>query len=191
MRPSDSRHHIHRDQSAPSHINDLRFSSARSRRSARPGEASFSQATVTWAKTVIPICAANAARSSGTPRVRRASASAPRKSGRLRPFPLLKRGCCRDHCLPGLGERAVGLEQRADRPEGPEQGVERRRLPWNLFERGKQRLQRHRLPVEQDFALVCEVPEEGAIRHARPGGDLGALVLSSPACRTSPPPPND
>jgi hypothetical protein len=83
-----------------------------------------------------------------------------------------------DDFQPGFGVRAAFLEDPSGFPEGAEQYVERLQAVGRLGYRPGQFGAQVGLAVEEDLALVREVPEERALVDAGPGGDLrrGGLV---------------
>lgn len=80
----------------------------------------------------------------------------------------------------GLDDQSARFGERAVRPEQGEDCFERvlQRAQWPGVLGGEadsvdELLAEHLFPPEEDLALVGEVPEEGAVVHARPGGDVG------------------
>ncbi|GLY72317.1 hypothetical protein Airi01_005840 [Actinoallomurus iriomotensis] len=86
--------------------------------------------------------------------------------------------------MPRLGEGAVALQHgHHHRTEGPQDGRKRREAFRGAGHAGGQGVAQGLLTVEEDLALVGEMPVEGALGDARPCRDLGRGDLVEAAFR--------
>ncbi len=92
---------------------------------------------------------------------------------RLRQHAFLQRRGPGDDRLTGFAEPPVAVQHGLHRGEGGEQDVHGRQVAGRGGDGVGQGVAERFLAVEQRFTLVREVPEEGPLRHAGPGGDRG------------------